>query len=102
MIGLGDIPSTLKLVQVVDGIGSAVVGEDDPDCVLDIAQWEPTGDYFCEFQDSGECDSPTVCWGTSDPYEPKFCTKHFFSTDTGYEFVAVSRSRSQVPSSRHN
>jgi len=89
MIGPGDTPSTLKLVQIVDGLGSAVVGEDADDNALDVAQWEPTGDYFCEFQDGGECDSGTVSWGTSDPYEPKFCTKHFFSADTGYEFVAI-------------
>ena len=89
MIGPGDTTTTLKLVQAIEGLGSAIVGETDADNVLDVAQWEPTGHYFCEFQDDGECDSGTVSWGTSDPYEPKFCTKHFFSTGTGYEFVVV-------------
>ena len=89
MIGVGDTQSTLELVQVIDGLGSAVVGEDDADNVLDVAQWEPTGDYICEFRDGGECDTGTVSWGTSDPYEPKFCSKHFFSVDTGYEFVII-------------
>ena len=73
-----DKESTLRLVQIVEGLGSAVAGEDDPLAVLDVAQWEPSGAYFCEFQSEGDCDSGTVCWGTSDPYEPKFCSKHFF------------------------
>jgi hypothetical protein len=42
MITFGDKPSTLNLVQVVDGIGSAIIGEDDPDTVFDVAQWAPS------------------------------------------------------------
>jgi hypothetical protein len=91
MITTGDTQSTLRLVQIADGLGS--LPEDDQDIVdaLDVAQWEPTGCYFCEFQHEGACDSGTVCWGTSDEYEPKFCTKHFFSPHTGYEFVGTVR-----------
>lgn len=80
--------STLKLIAVLEGIGSSLEGDlKYEDGVLDIAQWEPTGEYFCEFQDEGNCDCGTVSWGTSDESEPKFCSKHFFSLDTGYEFV---------------
>ena len=88
MITIGDIPSTLNLVQVVKGIGSVPSGDPiDPVWILDVAQWEPTSEYFCEFQSEGKCDSATVSWGTSDPYEPKFCTKHFFDGRMGYDFV---------------
>jgi hypothetical protein len=89
MITVGDTPSTLTLVQIVSGIGLAVVGEHDESSVLDVAQWEPL-DYYCEFQDDldGGCEGRSVSWGTSDPYEPKFCTKHYFSAE-GYEFVSV-------------
>jgi hypothetical protein len=63
MITVGDSQSTLRLVQVVDAIGSQPEGENDLSDALDIAQWEPSGWYFCEFQDDGACDSGTVCWG---------------------------------------
>jgi hypothetical protein len=53
MIGPGDTTTTLKLVQVIEGLGSAIVGEKDAD------------------------------------NEPKFCSRHFFITDAGYEFVAI-------------
>ena len=88
MIGLGDTPSTLSLVQIIPGLGSIVTGERDLSNALDVAQWEPKN-YFCEFQHEGDCDQGSVSWGTSDPYDPKFCTKHFFSGDTGYEFVST-------------
>jgi hypothetical protein len=65
------------------------VGDDEGDNVLDVAQWKPTGDDFCELHDGGECDSGTVSWGTSDPYEPKSRRTSFLSTDTGYEFVTT-------------
>ena len=92
MITVGDTRSTLQLVQVLKGIGSALEDEPvDPIWVLDVAQWEPIGDYLCEFQNdpNSGCDSGSVSWGTSDPFEPKFCTKHFFGSDTGYDFVEV-------------
>jgi hypothetical protein len=91
MITIGDTQTSLELVQVIPGLGSAMIKEYDPTTFLDVAQWEPHG-YFCEFQNevNGGCDSGSVSWGTSDPYEPKFCTKHFFSGDTGYEFVFVA------------
>jgi hypothetical protein len=92
MITVGDEPSTLRLVQVLEGIGLALQGETDPIWYLDIAQWEAPegGPYFCELQDKGECDSSSVSWGTSDPYEPKFCSKHYFDAHSGYEFVEMS------------
>ena len=89
MITVGDKKSTLQLVQVVQGIGSVPQGDQDISDAFDIAQWEPRGWYFCEFQEAGVCDSSTVCWGTSDEYEPKFCTKHYFAPATGYEFVDI-------------
>ncbi len=89
MITVGDKKSTLELVQIVAGVGSLPEGDREISDALDTAQWEPSGSYFCEFQDEGACDSGTVCWGTSDEYEPKFCTKHFFMQGTGYEFVEV-------------
>jgi hypothetical protein len=90
MITGGDTQSTLRLVQIVDGIGCMPELEHDTADALDVAQWEPSGSYFCEFQDEGDCDSNAICWGTSDEYEPKFCTKHFFLTDTGYELVQLA------------
>jgi hypothetical protein len=92
MITVGDTTTTLQLVQVLKGVGSALDGEPvDSVWVLDIAQWEPAGDYFCEFQNdpNGDCDSGSVSWGTSDPFEPKFCTKHFFDGNMGYDLVEV-------------
>lgn len=90
MITIGDTQSDLQLVQVVPGLGSTIVDDDDAINVLDVAQWEPHG-YFCEFQNdvNSDCDVGSVSWGTSDPYEPKFCSKHFFSGAMGYEFVSV-------------
>lgn len=90
MITAGDTTSSLKIVQVFKGIES--LPSSDPiesEWILDVAQWEPTGAYFCEFEMDGQCDSGTVAWGTSDPFEPKFCTKHLFDGNTGYDFVAV-------------
>ncbi len=78
----------MRLVQVLDGIGSVPAGEVEPtDPPLAVGQWEPDGDYFCELQSEADCDSATVSWGTSDTNEGQFCTKHFFSDWTGYEFV---------------
>jgi hypothetical protein len=91
MITQGATTSTLQLVQVLKGIGSVPSGDPiDPDWVLDVAQWDPTGDYFCEFQSDEQCDGGSVSWGTSDPFEPKFCTKHFFDGSTGYDLVEVA------------
>jgi hypothetical protein len=89
MITVGDTPSTLRLVQIIDGVGSILEGDSELSNTLDLAQWEPSGHYFCEFQDDGNCGSGTVCWGTSDEYEPKFCNKHFFEPHTGYEFIRI-------------
>jgi hypothetical protein len=51
MIMDGDDPSTieLELVQIVKGLGSIVSEEPmERDKILDVAQWQPSGDYFCE------------------------------------------------------
>ena len=54
MITSGDTTSTLELVQVLNGIGSVPSGDAiDPDWVLDVAQWEPTGEYFVSFRVRG-------------------------------------------------
>ena len=83
-----DTTTTLKIVQIIESLGLIPTGDPiDPVWILDIAQWQPNGRYFCEFQAAGDCDSGTVSWGTSDPYEPKFCSRHFFDQPSGYDFV---------------
>jgi hypothetical protein len=89
MISDGQTISTLQLVQIIEGLGSIPIGSSNKEELLDVAQWEPTANYYCEFQHEGTCDGRLVSWGTSDPFEPKFCTAHFFSGDIGYEFVQL-------------
>jgi hypothetical protein len=85
------LTSMPQLVQILDGIGSRPIDGEDFDVTLVVAQWEPQlGRPFCEFESEGSCDSGSVSWGTSDPYEPRFCTKHFFDGSTGYELVSLS------------
>jgi hypothetical protein len=79
-----------SLIQVIEGIGCIVAeGNDAADLVENIAQWRPAADgqTYCELQAQGECDPGEVIWGTSSPFEPTFCTRHFFDGSTGYEFV---------------
>jgi hypothetical protein len=79
-------------VQILYGIGSRPSWDDADNATLDVIQWEPGLDgYFCEFEATGTCDSGSVSWGTSDPGEPRFCTKHFFDGSTGYELVDLAQ-----------
>ena len=92
VVGLDQEHSSLKLVQIVSHVGSCPEGESDDELnIFDVAQWEPTADYFCEFQNDvmEDCDSGTVSWGTSDPSDPKLCTLHYFSDESGYEFIRI-------------
>ena len=84
--------SSGQRVQILDGICSRPIWDDVVNATADVAQWEvsPSG-YFCEFQSEGTCDSGSVSWGTSDPDDPRFCTKHFFDGSIGYELVGLGQ-----------
>lgn len=92
MIGTG-YTTQLQLLQTVPGLGVATEGETDPVWYLDVAMWYNPGPHFCECEnmdDIGGCTRDGTLWGTSDPYEPKFCTRHYFGAAmAGYEWVEL-------------
>jgi hypothetical protein len=91
MIGTG-YTTRLQLVQVLPDLRVMIIdGDPEWEC-WDVAQWHNPGAFFCECRDRGACDKSEVLWGTSDPYEPKFCTNHFFPAEqTGCEFYTVGK-----------